>query len=205
MAKKPPRQLDREITEALAKSKRGTKAKAVAGKRVAHAKKKTAASGKAIDKINIDQIGKLFNLPAWDDVDERNQDYYWQAARGAEDEEAAAQEARDELFHKWHGAVTSVAERLLGEHGLEIDPVGKHEYPYAYKIVPYKSWDAAADKIRETINGVGYFHFNDLREFLDSGPYTARQAVLSHLGTIRDYPAVYGGQGSNQLYETAMR
>lgn len=74
---------------------------------------------------------------------------------------------------------------------------------YDFKIVPSNSWDDAANKIRETINGVGTFHFNNLREFLSSGPYTARQAVLSHLGYIKRYPDVYGGSGARQLYDRA--
>lgn len=51
-----------------------------------------------------------------------------------------------------------------------------------------KRWEDAADKIRETINGVGYFTFYSLREFLESGPYTARQAALSHLHCVLPPP-----------------
>ena len=65
--------------------------------------------------------------------------------------------------------------------------------------------DVLLEKIRETINGVGDFHFSSLREFLDSGPYTARQAVLGHLRSIRSYPAVYGGSGAHQMYEQHWR
>jgi hypothetical protein len=40
---------------------------------------------------------------------------------------------------------------------------------------------------------------------LSSGPYTAKQAVLSHLGYIKRYPDVYGSTGARQLYENAWR
>jgi hypothetical protein len=65
--------------------------------------------------------------------------------------------------------------------------------------------DDAADKIRETINGVGDVHFNSLGEFLKAEASTAKQAVLSHLGYVKRYPAVYGGLGANQMYEQAWR
>ena len=170
--------------------------------------KKPTGKGKTSTKIDVDRLVKMLGLPEWDDIDERNADYYHQAARGAEDEDAAADEVRDELFGKWYDAVTGVAERLFGEHGLELDPIGKGSKaprPYYFKVVPKTNWNAAADKIRETINGVGYFHFNNLREFLDSGPYTATQAVLGHLGSISDYPSVYGGSSARSMYDQAMR
>lgn len=178
-------------------------------KRTSHATKKSAKTG---DKINIDQLAKLLGLPDWDKIDEMNQHNYWEMSRGAGDDEDAQLEAeraaQEEVYNQWYDAVESTASKLFDEHGLELDPTGKQGTEtrrYDFKIVPFNSWNDAADKIRETINGVGNFHFNSLREFLASGPYTARQAVLSHLGYIKRYPAVYGGSGANQLYEQAWR
>ena len=196
------------------------KGKAGASKRVSHATKAAAgrdttkaAAGrdKTSDKINIDQLAKLFDLPDWERVDEMNQHNYWEMSRGAGDEEEqqeAEQKAQEEIYRQWYDAVESAANKLFEEHGLELDPTGKQgtkDRRYDFKIVPGKSWDDAADKLRETINGVGTLHFDTLRDFLDSGPYTARQAVLSHLGYIKRYPAVYGGQGANQMYAQAWR
>jgi hypothetical protein len=178
----------------------------------AKAKAKAKAKAGPSDKITIDQLAKLLDLPDWDSVDERNQHNYWEMSRGAEDEDAqiaAEQKAQEEVYRQWYDAVESTAEKLLGEHGLQLlamkhtRKVNQNYRPHALKIIPSKSWDDAADKLRETINGVGTFHFNNLRVFLDSGPYTARQAVLAHLGYIKRYPAVYGGLGANQLYEHA--
>jgi hypothetical protein len=180
-----------------------------AGKRVAHATKKTS------DKITIDQLATMFNLPDWERIDEMNQQHYWEMAKGAEDEEAQIEverAAQDDVYAQWYDAVEHAASNLFEQHGLELQPAGKwHPSTYAktkaerrprqMKIVPSTSWDAAANKIRETLNGVGYFHFDNLAEFLKSGPYTARQAVLSHLGTIRDYPAVYGSSSAQRMYE----
>jgi len=162
------------------------------------------------DKINIDALAKLFGLPDWERIDEMNQEYYWEHARNVESDPyeggTAEDDARDEVFAKWYDAVESVADKLFGEHGLELVPVRKKDRrSYELRIIPTYSWKDAADKIRETVNGVGDFHFNNLREFLDSGPYTARQAVLSHLGWIKHYPAVYGGRGAHQMYEAAWR
>lgn len=168
---------------------------------------KKPASSKTSSKIDIDRIVKLFGFPEWNDIDERNSDYYWEAARGAEDPEAAERAAQDELYGNWYNAVTGVAERLFEEHGLELDPVrvAKSKRPYEFKVVPKKDWKDAANKIRETINGVGDFHFNNLREFLDSGPYTAQQAVLSHLGYVADHPRVYGSGSARSMYDAAIR
>ena len=153
----------------------------------------------------------MFDLPDWERIDERNQQHYWEMSRSAEGEDAqmdAESEARDEVYGQWYDAVESAASKLFEEHGLELDPTGKQgteKRRYDFKIVPSNSWNDAANKLRETINGVGDLHFNDVKEFLHAGPYSARQAVLSHLGYIKRYPAVYGGQGAHQMYEQAWR
>lgn len=172
----------------------------------AHATVKAKVHGAPSDKITIDQLAQLLDLPSWDDVDELNQQHYWEQARGAESEEeqeAAEQAARDEVFNQWYDAVERASSILLGEHDLELQPVGSKSQsrPYQLKIVPSTSWSSSADKIRDTINGVGSFHFNSLREFLASGPYTARQAVLSHLSMIKRRPAVYGSASARRLYD----
>ena len=173
-----------------------------------------AAKAGPSDKITIDQLAKLLGLPDWDSVDERNQHHYFETSRGAEDEDAqieAEQKAQEEVYRQWYDAVERVAEKLFGEHDLEFlamkhtRKVHQDYRPHVLKIIPSKSWDDAADKLRETINGVGDLHSGSLREFLDSGPYTARQAVLAHLGYIKRYPAVYGGLGPNQMYDQAWR
>lgn len=207
---KSPRVLDREIAQALAsrhKPRPGTGSRS-ATRRAAHA---TKADKSTSDKTNIAQLAEMFGLPDWDRVDELNQQHYWEMSKGAEDEEAqqkAEQEAQQEVFAQWYDAVEHAASKLFEEHGLELRPAGKSKTErrsYDLKIVPSNSWSDAADKIRETINGVGDFHFGTLREFLDSGPYTARQAVLSHLGYIKRHPAVYGGQGARQMYDQYWR
>jgi hypothetical protein len=207
--------LDREIAKVLSSprrsSSRPTSGLDHGAKRAAHATKKAVKTNKTSDKITIDQLAKMFELPDWDRIDEMNQQHYWEMSRGAEGEEAqmeAEREAQDDVYGQWYDAVESVASKLFEEHGLELSPTGKQgteKRRYDFKIVPSTSWDDAANKIRETINGVGDFHFNDLKEFLRSGPYSARQAVLSHLGYIRRYPAVYGGLGARQMYEHAWR
>ena len=240
---KSPRQLDREIAEALrSPSRRGVagysnyggsgpfapmpspapRPKVRVDPRRGHATKKAAtptAVAKASkagpsDKITIDQLAKLLGLPDWDRVDEMNQHNYWEMSRGAEDEDAqieAEQKAQEEIYRQWYDAVESTAEKLLGEHGLELlamkhtRKIQQNYRPHVQKIIPSKSWSDAANKIRETINGVGDLHFNDLSEFLKAEASTAKQAVLAHLGVIKRYPAVYGGLGANQMYEQAWR
>jgi len=171
--------------------------------RTAHAAIKAKTQGAPSDKINIDQLAELLNLPSWEKIDELNHQHYWEVARGAEDELAAESDARDEVYGQWYDAVEHAASTLFGEHDLELQPVGSKtpSRPHQLKVVPSTSWTSSANKIRETINGVGAFHFNNLQEFLASGPYTARQAVLSHLSWIRRRPDVYGSPSARGLYD----
>lgn len=235
VTKKSPAQLDREIAEALQPSRRkvagysnyggggfapmgapppspgGVKSRLMKPRRGHATKKAFTAKPGTNDKITIDQLAEFFELPDWDKIDELNQHHYWEMARGAatEDEEIEAQQAAaEEVYAQWYDAVENTASQLFEEHGLKLEPTGKQGTPtrrYDFKIVPQTTWDAAANKIRETINGVGHFHFNNLKEFLRSGPYTARAAVLSHLQYIKRFPAVYGRGSARQMYERAWR
>lgn len=174
-----------------------------------------ATGAKLTDKISIEQLAKMFDLPDWDRIDEMNQQFYWEMSKGAEDEDAqmeAESAARDEVYAQWYDAVQHTAYELFGHHELELEPIkgrGADRRPYMFRIVPAAAgkhgWQRAAEALRDTINGVGSFHYNNLREFLDSGPYTARQAVLSHLHWIKRYPDVYGTTSAHRLYEHAWR
>ena len=149
--------------------------------------------------INLGQLAKLLEIAPWDEIDEMNADYYAEAGGGTEEGEA---EAGAELFSKYHDALTSTADEVFGESGLVLVPRRKAEKrPFEYKIAPEKSWNDAAARILKTINGIGMFEFRGLKEFLDSGPYTARQAVLQHLGYIRRRTDVYGGPSPSRQFE----
>lgn len=179
------------------------------------------AKEKLKDVLTIDDLAKMFELPSYESIEEYNLDYIsetWSAAykeakeQGASEQEAerAAEEAQEEatidLYRAWHRAVLSAVEPLFRDHGLALTPRGGRErLSYEFKVTPLTSWKDAADRIRETINGVGYFYFKDLDEFLDSGPYTARQAVLAHLGWIASAPEVYGEPSARSRYEQAWR
>jgi len=180
------------------------------------------AGGRRSSHVTIEEVADLLGLPAWDDVSEANADHTGEVGHGtykqaladgaseAEAEEAglAAQDAAmDEVYANWHGAVESVAEALFREHGLVLAPAsargGRH--PYDFDVAPAASWRDAAARIMDTIHGVGMFEFGSLREFLDSGPYTPREAVLAHLHWIKDRPAVYGEPRPRRMYERAWR
>lgn len=168
-------------------------------------------------KVDVDQMAERLKLSSWDTVDECNQEYYWDEARGAdagvEGEEAKADAladaesaARDDLFHKWHAGVTRAFEKLLDVHEMRLVPCrAKDEYPFEYFVLPKTTWAAAANALRETVNGVGHFHFSTLRAFLASGPYTARQAAIGHMHWMVDYPKVYGDLWPQRAYEEAFR
>lgn len=181
-----------------------------------------ASSQDVSDKVDVNELAKMFDLPDYDKIDEMNVDYVWEqgdyayketlSQGGSEDEAEEARqkaegEAQSETYSKWHSGVTDAAEKLFGEHGLTLvpkKPKHKGSLPYEYKVVPTTSWNDALKQIIETINGVGYFHFSSPKEFLDSGPYaSARIGVLTHLHHIKDHPAVYGGTSAQRIFDKA--
>lgn len=172
------------------------------------------------DKKTIDELARMLELPEYDTVRDNNEEYLMNARSYGEREAeesgedlsedeiaeagyAAENKAEAALWRSWKDAVESVAERLLDEHGLVL--VESKRHAGTYKISAERSWSDAAAKIMDTINGVGYFEFSSLRDFLESGPYTAREAVLVHLNSIRDRPRVYGTSTAERLYESAWR
>jgi hypothetical protein len=174
------------------------------------------------DTIDIEALAQMFGIPtfeeAWnEDVDWEAFDYARKEAleNGASDDEAdekgrdAEQEDSGERFRLWHDAVTSAVEHEFEEHGLTLVPrTGRgrdSRTPWEYRVVPTVSWTDAARKILHTINGVGMFEFRNVREFLDSGPYTARQAVLKHLHWLKDRAEVYGDRSARDRYHSALR
>jgi len=163
--------------------------------------------------VTFDRLCKLLGVDSWDKVEDRNIDYYaqwWNKDATEEENFKAEDEARSDHFRRYYDAVTGVAEDLFSSHGLLL--VGKSrsrskpvDRPWEFRVVPKVSWEDAADHIRMTINGVGEFEFRTLREFLDSGPYTGRRAVLGHLGWIPSWFEVYGEGRPQQNVERRMR
>lgn len=105
----------------------------------------------------------------------------------------------NEAVNKYIDAVYSVSESLFNEHGLTLSSLPNNNYE---KIVsPLKSWKVAANKIITTINGYGMFRFNSLNEFLDSGPYTPREACRKHFGWMKHWYEIYGeNSGSSRVF-----
>lgn len=177
-------------------------------------------SAPASDKVNLDALAAMFGIPAWDDLRERNADSIGEAygyayndakSRGWSEGKAdlAAQkaewEAEGELYRQWRNALLGAVEPEFEKHLLELVPVGRHKIPYEFRVVPTKGWREAASKIIGTLNGVGEFAFGSLRDFLASGPYSAREAVLRHIHWIPSRAGVYGYRSAERSYYHAMR
>lgn len=136
-----------------------------------------------------------------------------------EEAECIAKIAEDnEIFSaetKYIDAIQLVAQELYGHHKIRISiPIkmmgrGRDRRGVRIldkiKIEPTETWSDAARELMKTINGVGNFHFWSLHDFLDSGPYTPREAVMSHLHWIKRYPDVYGTQNASAMIEYMMR
>lgn len=128
-------------------------------------------------------------------------------AEGKSEEEAekyaaeAEQAEIDEVLKKYMNELESVFEQMCSDHGLEVTKHTSKKKGIYFTLTPKKSWRDAAECIRDTINGVGSFYFSSLKEFLASGPYTAREAVLTHLHWMKRRPDVYG----DRPYKDRMR
>ena len=166
------------------------------------------------DTFTFDRLCSAFGLKAgmedYEDLHERNIDYFFSIHDGAEKEalrdgkdpaeadeigaEAAA-EANDRMYEGYEaaavGAIEKMAEEFFDLNVIEIK--GKPgKTPTTYKVKPIKSWKQSGEKIVEAINGVGYFYFRDFKDLMRSGPYTEREAVLSHLHYLADIGSIYG-------------
>lgn len=180
-------------------------------------------------KVSIDRLAQLLKLPTSDDMnfEDYTGDVYSDAynykhkeafdeGMSDDDAEAVAIKYAEEVeaaevndaYRKYRHAVEHAAEKLFDQHALELVPVKpkqKDAEPWEFTVEPVKSWEDAAAKLIDTINGVGYFEFASVKDFLESGPYTARQAVLQHLHWIKDRPAVYGDSSARSIFDRDMR
>jgi len=178
-------------------------------KRIARAV--AAIAGSRPIKVSPNETMRDFKFPTIEALEDTNEDFVWENGhaameyayseairRGATEKaaEAAAEsareeaegEAQDEIFKLWKKNFETI-QGWYEFHGLDLE----YENIDEAFVTPEISWEDAAERIRESINGYGEFEFNDLQEFLSSGPYTPREAVESHLHWIARAPAVYGG------------
>lgn len=185
---------------------------------------RASSNPRATANTAIWDLAEQFGLEPYDEVHDRNWEVISDAGSAAWNEvlrespraEARAEKARvnagrkadESMYHAWHSAVLSTVEPLLEEHGLRLAPIDRskrvRDYPALFRLVPALSWEDSARKLIRTINGVGEFEFSSLREFMDSGPYTAREAVLSHLGWIQKWPEVYGEKSTKRRFESSL-
>jgi hypothetical protein len=166
-------------------------------------------------KFDLDGLCGMLEIKPYDtenSIDYFMEDYHWaytEAIKEGKTEDEATEaalkaesRAMDEHFKKFKGAVEATAAHFCDLHKLELTA---HKNGYQWVITPKDSWEVAACAIKETINGYGMFYFRTTKEFMDSGPYTARQAVLSHLHWMKSYAAVYGDTSAGSMMERELR
>jgi hypothetical protein len=145
------------------------------------------------DVVTFDRLCQILKVDSLDTFSERLFEY---------DNDDVDDESHDEEITQYKNAVVGVAEDLFAKHGLSLV---ERKDKWSYKVVPVESWASSCREIVQTINGVGYFEFRGARELCESGPWTMRQAVLTHLGWIADWPDVYEGRKARSLVEGRMR
>jgi len=163
--------------------------------------------------ISLDFLAKIVGETPWEKLEDQvyeaasegryeNEKYYRKQAERDDEEideaelekklEEAEQDAITEEYKEWLSNVETPAENLFLEYDLDL--VAQQPDTSVYEYAPRTSWEKSANLLRELVNGVGYFHFNTLEEFLDSGPYAPEEAVVNHIGWLSDHYKVYGGR-----------
>jgi len=170
--------------------------------------------------LSIDALCNLLGVDTIGDYADKVDCYDWGAyqhihgealAAGLSEDEAdekvreAEDAERDYACEAYRDVVVYAAEKLFGEHGLMLTGVERQGQTWQWEVFPVASWRDAADLIRRTINGVGIFEFASTREFLASGPYTPKQAVMQHLHWIKRWCDVYGERSPATMIERRMR
>ena len=174
------------------------------------------------DTFTFDRLCSAFGMEAgmedYENLYERNIDYFFSIQDEAEKEarrdgkdpaeaeeigaEAAA-EANDRMYGGYEaaavGAIEKMAEEFFDLNVIEIKATPKT--PTTYKVKPIKSWKQSGEKIVEAINGVGYFYFQNFKDLMRSGPYTEREAVLSHLHYLADVGSIYGAVSLQRKFD----
>jgi len=157
------------------------------------------------DTFTFDRLCAAFGLKASRDgaIDliDGNFDYIMAQVDGIEDEDErtrSVEKIENEVVDAYFGAAESAIEDMAEQwFRLSITKIDGD----LYRVKPMKSWEDSLTPIVETINGVGYFYFRDGKELMRSGPYTAREAVLSHMGYLNDVGSVYGEESLERKFE----
>ncbi len=171
------------------------------------------AKKKVSDIFDLDGLARAFGLKAdlddfmeanIDNIAQRGHYVYNDAIRGGKTDrqaekvrEEAEGEAHDEIGKAYISAIFDTIEKEAEKFHLTVI----QQKPNRYKVVPTTDWKTSLREIIDTINGVGMFEFNTIKEFLESGPYTLREGVLTHLHYLADYGHVYGGSTLQRQFE----
>jgi hypothetical protein len=146
-----------------------------------------------------------YNLGYWEDAykcaieyEGKTEDEAYEFATKAEAEELSEQ------WSKYVGAVEGVATGLFAEYHLDLTEQTSKRKGTRYLVSPQKSWRDSCKQMIETINGYGMFFFSDVSDFLRSGPYTAREAILGHLGWFKERHKIYGDYSPEYRIERRM-
>ncbi len=181
-----------------------------------------AKRAKASDTFTFNElcsaVGLKVSYEGMNELVERNHDYIFEAGNHAyeqgieygEDEDKAEEarseaemEASDEIATAYiDAAIEAIDSELSERFALALTEVkGRKNQEMRWKIAPLRTWRESLGHIVEMINGVGYYRFDSIREFLNSGPYTEREGVLTHLHYLADYGSVYGDRSLQRVFD----
>jgi hypothetical protein len=190
-------------------------------------KRKTNSKGEI--KVFEDNLCSLLEIEKFEDLHERNCDWIFDSSHKAlsyhikefrknnpnvsdDDVDAESEKYREDyeiqlgekMRKHYLNALEKAAEYLFANHGMEISRKKAKTGASYFIVKPKESWKDVCEKLVETINGVGYFYFDNAAALADSIPDTYKGTAISHFHWMNDYSRVYGCQSANSSYESEM-
>lgn len=170
--------------------------------------------------LTVTMITGILGVEPWEKKEDRDPhwfgDYYaitYQDAIDSGSPPSEAEEkgleaegnARDEYYRQWENALLATADAYFGFHEMQLVQVRKRFKRFEVKPLPGKTWDDAAKAVLTTINGVGYFGYDSLKDFKSSLPGTSKQATMCHLHWIKQYGDIYGEASPERMLEAKLK
>lgn len=169
--------------------------------------------------MTYEEIAKFLDVQGIEELNEQNWEYFSDIRNqvekeaindGYSQEEAeqkgydAEEKVSERMYKGWKSSLEETMEYLLEHHNLSFEIIKKNKYETGIKIIS-SDWQASARKILDTINGVGMFYADTLKEFYETTSVRSyKELVLSHLHWILSYPEVYGKMSPQRYFEGSL-
>lgn len=158
------------------------------------------------NEFTLDRVCEILNLPMLAFAHTYEDQYLYECIQilkkeqpelSSEQMEELAQKAlekeMEEEYIKWENKNIKNIEFLAFSHKLDFSLLRTAKGVKYYQFAPTTNWKSSAQKIANTINGVGMFEINSVDEWRKTENCKSfKQLVLKRLGHMKSYLEVYG-------------